>query len=114
MVSVGIAITSLSTEAILSEDDGMQTLEIMMRCGQRSYRIIIRLESSIGLGHKMLDSARPATAYALRVSRRLEGIILIDREGVFAASGYQKRPAPAGQLTRVLGGGWFGRERLAY
>ncbi len=39
----------------------------------------------------------------LRVSRRLEGTRLIDRESTFIASDCQKRPDPAGRLHALVG-----------
>src|SRR6266498_2788260 len=39
----------------------------------------------------------------LRVSRRLEGITLIDRQGIIIASRYQNRPDPAGRLHTLVG-----------
>jgi hypothetical protein len=42
-------------------------------------------------------------ANGLRVSRWLEGTTLIDRECLFAASGRQNRPDPAGRLHALVG-----------
>jgi hypothetical protein len=53
-----------------------------------------------GAGRSSHGSLVPAQRLAF--SRPLEGITVIDRDHVFAASGRENRPDPAGRLERVV------------